>query len=109
MTNQEIAEDLRSIAIMWRVVPESWTQYAEARDERGIRVEASDKSACSWCASGAVREALPTLHDREKALKALAVKSGCGSVLFWNDLHIQSPTQAAEWLEAAAELLERTK
>jgi hypothetical protein len=55
--------------------PERWTKGTMARDRHGKPVASYDKSACQWCATGAIRKAAKDDFAARVALaRALGVR-----------------------------------
>lgn len=65
-------------------LPEKWTQGVEARNARGVEVNAESRSAVCWCAVGALRAANGGEFHVD-AYDALVDATGCEFPSQFND------------------------
>lgn len=69
----------------YELIERGWCREALARDTSGKHVGTNSKSACAWCAVGAIDRVYNTSPEFEAALAKLAAEIGTEEIGAWND------------------------
>lgn len=87
-----------------RLVELGWTQNVIARDVSGRPVPATSRTACYWCASGAVTRAVRSMvEDAGRAEDLIRMASHAVhpvSVMAWNDARWRTKADVLERFDA---------
>ena len=96
-------------ALPHEYVEAGWCQNAAALNDLGDNVEARDKSATAWCATGAIEASIPADRHQEDAKNLLIIhvhqelrKRGVYGVLSWNDKDTQNKGAVVALLKSCA-------